>query len=480
MRKLQATAYVAFAALLGLGATAPAYAQTCPGDCNDDGKVDITEVVTVINIALGGTQACASADGPDEGTTVEITDVVAAVNIAAGPGGACPVIGGDLCGNGVIDAGEDCDVGGICAGGSKSGTACTQESDCGAGEPGVCASGTGTLRQCASDADCGGGVCDRCRTYGAQPIAGGEQTCSATCTFETRVVFDLREGNFEGSNLQSGSGAVVHSGILGDVPLSLTGRQTFTVGEVKDGVAPIALKAEDVQFPPIPVSSIACACVRGVPAKTCGGFVLDMAGNLGQDCSTGFPTADVPCPAEMPCTFVHGPGNSGSGRIGCGGVLTPYNLDVSQDSRGSSDPSECLTPGISAPICADPPIIGLSGSTTVSGASIAVTHTAIGTKTGDCVGFCTESDPQSSRGTVNPLVLTSGKATGIIFNVDGQDDVHQWNPVTEAPWEISGTPMTCNPDGSYTAVPGELAGSFTAINQNLLGDIVVTILFEAK
>ncbi len=484
MRKLQATAYVAFAALLGLAATAPAYAAApaCAGDCNGDLKVDITEVVKVINIALGGNQACDSADGDDSGA-VEVNDVVRAVINAAKPNG-CQEVPAPRCGNGVIEAGEDCDVGGICGGGSKTNTPCTSDADCGAGEHGICATGPNTLRECTTDADCGdGGSCQRCRTFGAQPITGSTQTCAANCTFETRLTYNLEEGVFNGAILQSGSGAIVHSGILGDVPLSLpsTGNEIFTIGKAgPDGVSPIALKAIDVHFPAIPVSTIACACVRGVPAKTCGGFVMDMAGNLGQDCSEGFITETTPpCPENRPCGFVHGPGNSGSGRITCGGNLTPFNLDVTEDSRGSTDPAECLTPGVGAPTCADPPIITLSGSTTVPGSSIIVTHTAIGTKTGGCADFCTDADLQSTRGSVNPLVLTTGTATGVVFRADGLDEFNQWNPLTNAPWTVVGGPLMCN-QGSFGASGGKLAGTFTAINQNLLGDIVVEILFAAQ
>ncbi len=423
--------------------------------------------------------------------------------------GPTPTSAPGNCGNGVIDAGEDCDVGGICAGGMKSGTACTSEADCGypgvcngttcvggsqngiscttneqCGEPGACASGPNTLRECNTDPDCGtGGTCKRCRTFGAQPIPGSTQTCAANCTFETRLTYNLKQGVFNGAILQSGSGVIIHSGILGDVPLALpsTGNEIFTIGKPgPDGVSPIALKAVDVHFPPIPVSTIACACVRGVPAKTCGGFLMDLQGNLGQDCSDAFVTPTTPpCPVAKPCAFVHGPGNSGSGRITCGGNLIPFNLDVTEDSRGSTDPAECLTPGIGAPTCADPPIITLSGSTTVPGSSIIVTHTAIGTKTGGCVDFCTDADPQSTRGTVNPLVLTTGTATGVVFNVDGQDGVNQWNPVTSGPWTVVGGPLTCNA-GSFGASGGKLAGTFTAINQNLLGDIVVTEVLAAQ
>jgi len=480
MRKLQPTVYAAVAAALSFAVALPASAL-CGGDCDNDGKVTITEVVTVINMALGATATCANADADGSGA-VEVNDAVAAVNNAARAGGLCPAMG--ECGNGIVEAPEECDIGGICAGGSTSGTACTSEAACGLTENGVCDGGTGALRQCTDDDDCGGGKCDRCRTYGAQPIPGDPQnrTCSATCSYETTVAYKLEVGVFDISVsppiLTTGSGAIVHSGLLGDVPLSLgsadpnNGIVTFTVGKPANGVAPVALRATDLKLTPIDVAGLACACVRGVPAQTCGGFVLDLEGGLAQDCTTGFPSAGS-CPTNLPCTFVHGPGNSGQGLLGCSG-LSPINLNVSQDSLGSGDPMECLEPGIGAPTCADPPVIALSGSSTLQGSQITVTHTAIGVRTGGCGGFCTDTDPVSQRGSVTPLILTTGTATGLVSRADGLDDFNQ------GPHSLTGNPVSCENLNAGNASGAALAGTFTAINQDLLGDIVVEILFAVQ
>ncbi len=481
MRRLPASAFVAFAALLGIGATTPASAQ-CAGDCNGDGHVTITEVVTVINMALGVTATCENADKNGDG--VDVSDVVSAVNFAGNEGGSC-VITQTECGDGVVTAPEECDVGGTCTGGSHSGMACTSEADCGAGEPGVCDSGTGALRQCNSDTDCGGGTCKRCRTFGGAAIAGDTaHTCAANCTFESRVALTLAQGMFApgGAVLLSGSGATVHSGVLGDVPLALTGSLALTVGKPgSDGVTPLTLKSDDLVLPPIPVATLACACVRGVPAKTCGGFAIDLDGNLATDCSEGFPNGASICGTMSlpPCAFVHGPGNSGSGLIGCNG-LTPINLQVSQDSRGSQDPPACLTAGVGAPTCADPPVITVSGTNPAPGSALLVTHTAIGVKTGSCTNFCTASDPIDQRGSVNPLLLTTGTATGIVLNVDGQDGVNNENPATQMPWAVTGAPKSCTDLQAGNASGEKFAGTFTAINQSMLGDIVVEAVFESQ
>ncbi len=103
MRRLPTSALVAFAALIGFGTAARAGAQTCAGDCNGDGHVTITEVVTVINMALGVEATCANAD--TNGGGVDVSDVVLAVNNADNEGGTCLPPPPTMCGNGVVDAG---------------------------------------------------------------------------------------------------------------------------------------------------------------------------------------------------------------------------------------------------------------------------------------------------------------------------------------------------------------------------------------
>src|SRR5262249_61292420 len=110
---------------------------------------------------------------------------------------------------------------------------------------------------------------------------------------------------------------------------------------------------------------------------------------------------DSECSADHPCTFLHGAGNAGSGVVGCNGY-SPIDLDFTQDSRGSLDPAECSTAGTGAPICADPPVVTLSGSGG-PGSVVLLQNAAIGTVVGMCGGtgaaygpdgeFCTDHDP---------------------------------------------------------------------------------------
>ena len=71
---------VALCALLPSAARSQA---TCAGDCDGDGRVDVVEVVTLVNIALGDTMlsACPAGDVNQDGG-VDIEELVAAVNNA--------------------------------------------------------------------------------------------------------------------------------------------------------------------------------------------------------------------------------------------------------------------------------------------------------------------------------------------------------------------------------------------------------------
>jgi hypothetical protein len=74
----------------GLFVATSASAQTCVGDCNDDGMVAINELIIGVNIALEATplSSCPSFDVNDDGM-VGINELITAVNNALGmcPGG---------------------------------------------------------------------------------------------------------------------------------------------------------------------------------------------------------------------------------------------------------------------------------------------------------------------------------------------------------------------------------------------------------
>ncbi len=381
-----ATASLAIALL----ATAqPAAGQACPGDCNNSGDVTVDEVVLMVNLGLtGGAEGCMAGDSNSDGS-ITVDEIITAVNDALT---GCPQPGG-VCGNGVVEAGEDCDDGGFCVGGDNAGTACTAESEC-VGN-GICVGGTNGGAACSDDTTCGGGECLRCRPFGGD-------SCAANCTNEKTIAYTLVPGmtNPEGSDIESGTSGVVVVSIL-ELALPLDGAIVATVGEERDGEIPITIPSDGIDTPAIEVLGLACACVGGTPAKTCGGVVFEEDGiTLAQDCTDD----ESECDGQAACAFVHGPGNTASGVIGCEG-LEGTELDAVlaggdlQFSRANSD-------------VANP------------GAATLLTSIGIGLVLGPCTGsgpdygpdgqFCTEDDPANENSAVGTGIVSTGEACGTI------------------------------------------------------------------
>lgn len=476
-----AAAIIVLGLTLGLTPRTAHAATGCTGDCDGSGDVTVNELITMVNIALGtaNVSTCPAGD-PDGSGDITINEIIAAVGFALT---SCPVPM-NVCGDGITTAPEECDDGGTCAGGTNAGTACTKEADCTGN--GICNGGTKSLTACAASTDCGGGTCIHCKTFGGDG-------CAANCTFEQDVKLTLLNGVVSGLTVKAGtSGAVVHGDPL-VIPLPLGGTcfggtksdkqcttdancpggvckqasQVFTIGKDNgDGLIPVSIKASSIQIPRIPVSTLACACLRGVAAKTCGGTLFDIDGvTQSADCSDGFTAGPSVCPADKPCSFLHGPANSGSGVVGCTTGLDNVDVMFTQDSGGES--------GISGK-----PIITLSGHGG-PGSIVLVTNNAIGTVTGSCSGsdpdiygidgqICTDDDPQASRGTPAPQVNTSGTVTGTVFNENGT------NNLNIGPFSATGSVLTCSELLSGNTSGAALASVFTALTQPTLGDIVVT------
>jgi hypothetical protein len=470
---LGAAAIVALSLTLGL-TPRTARADVCTGDCDGSGDVTVNEIIILVNMALGTqTQLSACPHGLPADITdpsqVDVSLIIKAVNAALSgcpaPGTPTPSptpSGSPVCGNGVTDPGEECDDGGTCIGGTNAGTACTAESDCHGN--GVCEGGVNQFRACADNSGCPSGKCTHCKTFGGDG-------CAANCTHEKDVLMTLKQGVVQGLDIKAGtSGAVVHGDIL-TIPLPLSGTQTITIGgKGADGHVPAVIKAASIQFPKIPVSTIACACLRGVAAKTCGGTLYDIDGvTLSTDCTADFTAGDSVCPVDKPCAFLHGPANAASGNVGCGpDGYTPVDVLFDLDSGGST--------GI-----AGKPIITLSGSG-ATGSGLLLSNNAIGTVTGLCTGndtsvygpdkvLCTDDDPQGSRGTPSPQLNITGTATGKIENANGTD-----GDDLGGPFMVSGNPIACDALlGSTPSVAGGgLAGAFVSLNAPVLGDIIVT------
>ncbi len=240
--------------------TSAAQAQQCVGDCSGDGEVAINELITGVNIALGSAQlpSCPAFDKSGDGA-VSISELIEAVNNALS--GTCGSPTGD-CGNGTLQGDEECDDG---------------------------------------------------NNFGADG-------CAANCTTET-----ARLGIFDPLKTT----ATVQTEAI-PIPLVLTGSWTFRTGKklavdrslangtiFRAGEIPAAVQADEIVFPPVRVTGLVCACVRGIPFS-------------------GF-----------------GPGNASAGAIACGDTgLTQVDYRLVQDhntspgnagnrSEGSPDDPEC-------------------------------------------------------------------------------------------------------------------------------------------
>jgi hypothetical protein len=424
----------------------------CTGDCNGDGEVTIEEILRMVNIALGQTSLseCHAGDGNCDGE-IAVDDIIVAVNNALGDPQACvrTCDSGGGCGDGVVDSGEECDDGGICIGGAAAGMACVSDDECGPDQPGVCLFGPALGRACLQPEDCPGSTCVRCRKFGGEG-------CAANCTVETDVPFELTTGiGIEPRSNVSIQGA---SNPIQELPLH--GSQVLTLGKERDGVIPFVVRASSVQFSPIPISTIACACVRGTEVKTCGGMLFDTQGRRARECTLRDDCADA---GQPPCASVHGPGNSAAGVIGCQG-LEPVDVMITHDCNAE--------PG-GAPF---DPVISLTGAGP-AGSAVVQNSIQIGTQVGTCTPtFCTDADPPAARGTPTTFFSTTSVASAIIVNANDMRG-SELGPESE-----TGAVFSCaalsrpNPSVAGTC----LAGVFTACAQPTLGDIVGTTLMCAR
>lgn len=386
---------------------------------------------------------------------------------------ALPAAAAGICGNGVVDAGEDCDDGGYCIGGGNAGAACTAEGDC-EGD-GACFGGFQDLRGCRSDQDCPEGRCIHCR-----PVGG--DACASNCRFESDMPATLLGPPDDppictslpapGDPIFCGfSGATINGPFL-DIPLPFrNARETFIIGRRTNGVLPATVRAEGFALDAVPIARIACACIRPVIAMTCGGTRSDADGNESPNCTPGFDGIE-PCPASRACAPLFGPGNIASGFIRCGGPH--YDIDVTRDcgsmpGRPPFDPWESVRPN-------DHVLKPTDGAAFISQAW------AIGTVVGGCTGtspdygpdgvFCTDDDPISSRGAPAVQTLTTGTATGTVI-----DDTFESGSAAAFEQGFSpfatGAPFVCAGDGLGPSAETTLVSAAVLCDQPTVSDIVL-------
>lgn len=465
------------AAVVALGATlvvGPSSARAaCLGDCDGNGEVAVTELIVMVNIALGTVPCCTScaAADPDGTGEVLVTQIVSAVNNALN---GCPAMTG-TCGDGVKNGTEECDPGSVCIGGTNAGTACTKEEDC-QGE-GVCdtfgqqgTAGTVPRKVCSTNTECGGAACIHCKRF-------AKNGCANNCTNETLTTTTLVPGvvGDDGLTINAGtSGAVVHGDTL-TIPLPLVGTTNLRAGKAgATGIIPLSQGTDDTHLDRIPVSTLACACVRGSEFKTCGGTQFEADGNtVSTECSDD---ASL-CAGKKPCTAVAGAGNAGEGAIGCGpGGLPSVNYSIVQDSGGAAG---VMHPAIFTAGAAGPP-----------GSQILATGSAIGTVVGTCTNtivpapapygpdneYCTDDDPMNrvARGIPSIQTLVSGTASSEVKNANFIDD----NNI--GPFSATGHSLTCEMLAAGQTTGAAQAGAFTTLGQPSTGDIAVANVFVAQ
>ncbi len=228
--------------------------------------------------------------GPAKGRLCASSTSIASCRVCDGPnpaaanyGKACTATAD--CGTGLTCPSFQCNAG------AKAGQACTTDAFCVA--PNKCnqilvCNSPDPLKNgvaCKLDSECGtGGVCG--------------SICSSQCGASTAAPSCLSKSRarLEGGVLQLNIGP-------------LQGSQVVTSGQANpvDGRIPVVIKASDVQFKPIKVPSLACACVRGIPAPD-----------------------------------IHGPGNSASGQVGCG-IAGLMGVDITLAVDHNTTPShKCI------------------------------------------------------------------------------------------------------------------------------------------
>jgi cysteine-rich repeat protein len=325
---------------------------------------------------------------PTATNTPTATSVSTATNTPTATFTSGPAVCGGIsvpasnCCNGTVDAGEQCDDGGTCVGGTNDGVACTANSGCPGGE---------------------------CRAFGGDG-------CAANCTPETTVHFEFTGAKCQGgtkgaSNTEchfiktcvggayptkpcsanSDCGPTGNQGVCTDeCATGSDGSICEGVGACSGGTSPGAAcpSAASGTVPPPPVlicqggtkPGHVCATVSDCPGSgvtcinPCGsggtcvhksGAVLTSIGiigalgigplsggedlDIGQADANGMVPVAVPaasvvfnpvtvpglacaCPRGIAVSSVHGPGNAAAGFIGCGASgLTNVNVVLSQD-----------------------------------------------------------------------------------------------------------------------------------------------------
>jgi cysteine-rich repeat protein len=448
---------------LGLFARTAGAATACAGDCSGDRMVTINELITCVNFALVGTapSTCPACD-PDASGMVAINELIAAVGAALN--GCTPTTEG-YCGDGMMNVdGEECDDGNT---------------------------------------------------------VGGDG-CAANCTNEIRRETDL-DPEKSISTIQITALSIVlhvtgHQALTGGRPrdtavFGADGQQLFAPGEI-----PIVIKTADVQFDPVPIMGLFCACVRGVDVPAFGEGISGK-GVLG--CGPQGLT-DVNFRVEQDHDTTPGsPGNSGSGN----GLPDDPECDDHQDTGTGLVSSACLEgvgamcsgpgsehvavpsgPGKRPAACNSPHIYTFSGGQAPRGSVLLLSNTTNGvlanasttpcqaTKkaNGECSAPdfgpdclpCTDDDLNQGEPQISPT--TSGSAEVIIYDTADQAGAKLGEGAT-----CGGTPCVGKVTGKLAdcdaliadpnaPLTGALVTASSQLDNATSGDLVLTTTLEGK
>jgi len=330
---------------------------------------------------------------------------------------------------------------------------------------------TPTVTQPVPTATTGAAVCGNGTQEGDEQCDDGNTVggdgCASNCTNEHR-----RECIFT-----TGTGSTVQTKLFA-IPLTLTGNQTLTTGEPRvsdaNAIVPVVIKPEDVNYDPVAVPGLVCACVRGIAAPALGGnsaqgqvgcsdaglqntdYLYSLNHNIGKVGVNGFTEADCTAAGgtveDGSTAHPHsGVCNSGatitfSGSGGRGSSVIESNTGISLISDGGA----CVTDGTG-----DPALYGDDGSA------------------------CTPDDP--GQATPNTLATTSGTATAEVLNASNVNGskIQSGAQCGATPCLVSVTGVAVNCDAVLADPTGGLSGAangaaFGSLDAASIGDNVTT------
>ncbi len=355
-----------------------------------------------------------------------------------------------VCGDGDCVAPEECDIGGLCVGGSNEGATCT------------------------SPGDCSGGTCT---VVGGQPDGNGN-TCAANCTIESerQATFSadtsafVQTAAFQVPVPLSGSQVLFTGKMRADDTVDINGETTFKAGDI-----PLVSKTDGLRIDPAPVAPLVCACVRGIEVPSfgpgnagigvvsCGGDLENVDYTITQDHHTDPVGGDFVPLAE--CSLAADPSCSATAEVAPGAFS-----EACREGEGAA----CSMPtNVHVGTCISPRTIEFAGSGP-TGSAILFNNIAIGLlqdggrcEAGDCTVPdygpdcmpCTDDDLEFGVAQSNPT--TTGAARARIFNLG--------NNAGEVMNQGSGTACT---DNSDCTGPGQCGQPERCLPEVVGGDMI--------